>query len=328
MKKISILVPCYNEEAVLPQFYDRMRAVMDALPAYRFGILFVNDGSRDGTLAVMQQLHQQDDRVSYLELSRNFGKETAMIAGIDYIDGDAVVIMDADLQDSPELLPRLIACWEQGYQDVCAKRTSREGETFFKKWSSRMYYRILQRVSDIPIQLDVGDFRLLDRQCVEALRLMRESQRYTKGLFSWIGFRKTEVPFDRAPRAAGETKWNYWKLFNLAIEGITSFTIAPLRAASFLGCLLAAAALIYMLVIVFKTLAFGDPVAGYPSLLSIILFIGGTQLFFLGIMGEYLGRVFNESKRRPLYFVRMYNDEPVLGQRHLPNGERDASEFV
>lgn len=315
MKKISILVPCYNEEAVLNEFYQRTCSVIAGLSEYAFAFVFVNDGSRDHTIDIMRQLRAQDSRVSYVNLSRNFGKEIAMIAGIDYIDSDAMVIMDADLQDPPELLPEMLRYWEQGYMDVCAKRSSRAGETFFKKWSSHMYYRILQKVSDISIQPDVGDFRLLDRQCIEALKLMRESQRYTKGMFSWIGFEKKEILFDRDARAAGETKWNYWKLFNLAIEGITSFTIAPLRMASFAGCILAFLALLYMCFIVARTLIYGGDVAGYPSLISAILFIGGVQLLFLGIMGEYLGRIFNESKFRPLYLVKEHNGERIVKQK-------------
>ena len=314
-QKISILVPCYNEEAVLREFYARTSAVVERLGDYSFDFVFVNDGSQDGTLAILRELHQQDSRVSYVDLSRNFGKEAAMIAGIDYLDGDAAIIMDADLQDTPELIPEMIGWWEKGYDDVSARRRSRAGESFFKKWSSHAFYHILQKLSNIPVQPDVGDFRLLDRQCLNALRMLRESQRYTKGMFSWIGFNKKEILFDRAPRAAGETKWNYWKLMNLAIEGITSFTIAPLRAASFVGCLLALAAMAYMLVLVVRTLLWGNPVAGYPSLIAVILFIGGVQLLFLGIMGEYLGRIFNESKFRPLYLVKQYNEEFVVSQR-------------
>lgn len=223
--------------------------------------------------------------------------------------------MDADLQDPPELIPEMVSWWEKGYQDVSAKRRSRAGESFFKKWSSHAFYTILQKMSSVPMQRDVGDFRLLDKQCLNALRLMRESQRYTKGLFSWIGFEKKEVLFDRDARAAGKTKWNYWKLLNLAIEGITSFTIAPLRASAFVGCILAFIALLYMLFIVLRTLICGDDVPGYPSLVSIILFIGGIQLFFLGIIGEYLGRVFNESKFRPLYLVKDYNGQTVMDQK-------------
>ncbi len=304
---ISILVPCYNEEGALNLFYERTAAVIDSLQEYDFEILFVNDGSQDNTLSIMHELHQRDARVSYLNLSRNFGKEIAMIAGIDYLRGDAAIIMDADLQDPPELIPKMIYWWQQGYDDVSAKRSSRAGETFFKKWTSHTFYRILQHLTDIPIQPDVGDFRLLDRQCLDAVRLMRESQRYNKGIFSWIGFRKKEVLFARQARISGRSKWNYWKLLNLAIEGITSFSIAPLRMASFMGCLLALLSILYMAYIVIRTLLYGGDVPGYPSLVSIILFIGGIQLLFLGIIGEYLGRIFNESKCRPLYFVKDYN---------------------
>ena len=306
---ISILVPCYNEEAVLEKFYDRTSSIINNISNYNFQFVFVNDGSKDRTIEIMRSLRKQDARVNYVDLSRNFGKEIAMIAGIDYLTGDAAIIMDADLQDPPEMIPEMIYWWEQGYQDVCAKRRSRAGESFLKKWSSHTFYRILQKVSNIPIQPDVGDFRLLDKQCLNALRLMRESQRYTKGLFSWIGFEKKEILFDRDARAAGTTKWNYWKLTNLAIEGLTSFTIAPLRIASLLGCILSFLAIIYMTVIIIKTLVYGGDVAGYPSLISVILFIGGVQLLFLGIMGEYLGRIFNESKFRPLYFVKTVNGE-------------------
>ena len=244
-----------------------------------------------------------------------------MIAGIDYLTGDAAVIMDADLQDPPEMIPEMISWWEQGYDDISAKRRSRAGESFFKKWSSHTFYKILQKLSNIPVQPDVGDFRLLDKQCLNALRLMRESQRYTKGMFSWIGFNKKEILFDRDARAAGKTKWNYWKLVNLAIEGITSFTIAPLRAASCVGCILAFVAILYIAYIVIRTLIYGGDVAGYPSLISTILFIGGVQLFFLGIIGEYLGRVFNESKFRPLYLVKDYNGKIILNQ-DFPHGNR------
>ena len=285
------------------------------MPQYDFQFMFVNDGSRDHTLEIMRELHEEDSRVSYVDLSRNFGKEIAMIAGIDYLTGDAAIIMDADLQDPPELIPKMISWWEKGYQDVSAKRRSRAGESFFKKWSSHVFYTILQKMSSVPMQRDVGDFRLLDKQCLNALRLMRESQRYTKGLFSWIGFEKKEVLFDRDARAAGKTKWNYWKLLNLAIEGITSFTIAPLRASAFVGCILAFFAILYMLFIVLRTLICGEDVPGYPSLVSIILFIGGIQLFFLGIIGEYLGRVFNESKFRPIYLVKDYNGKTVMDQK-------------
>ena len=314
MKTITILVPCYNEEAVLKKFYDRVQSVIKKISDYEFAYLFINDGSNDQTLEIMRQLHKLDKHVHYLALSRNFGKEIAMIAGLDRVESDAVVIMDADLQDPPELLPEMIDWWQKGYKDVCAKRRSRDGESWFKKWSSHTYYKLLQRLTNVPIQIDVGDFRLLDRQCIEALKLFRESQRYTKGMFSWIGFDKKEILFDRDARAAGQTKWNYWKLLNLAIEGITSFSMAPLRIASFLGCILSITSMIYMLIVIFKTIIFGEDVKGYPSLVSIILFIGGVQIFFLGIIGEYLGRIFNESKQRPLYLVKEFDGEIVIKQ--------------
>lgn len=312
MKSITILVPCYNESASLHLFYERMADVMGKIDEYVFHILFVNDGSRDSTLDIMRKLHAADARVSYLDLSRNFGKETAMIASLDYCDSDAVIFMDADLQDPPELIPQMIREWENGYIDVYAKRKSRKGESWFKKFSSHLYYRILQKLTDIEIQVDVGDFRLLDRQAVQALRAMRERQRYTKGMFSWIGYKKKEILFDRDERIAGETKWNYLKLFGLAIDGITSFTIVPLRMASVFGIIISFVAFLYIVFVVARTLLYGDPVAGYPSLISILLFIGGVQLIVLGIIGEYLGRIFNESKQRPVYLISEYNGEKII----------------
>lgn len=322
MKTVTILVPAYNEEAVLEQLYERLKIVMDDLPVYHFELLFVNDGSRDQTLAIIKDLRKQDERVAYVDLSRNFGKEVAMIAGLDHAKGDAVIIIDADLQDPPELIPEMIAYWEQGYDDVYAKRRSRAGESWLKKWTSSAFYKLLQKMTRIPIQEDTGDFRLLDRRCVEALKQLRETQRYTKGMFSWIGYNKKEILFDRDPRAAGETKWNYAKLLDLAIEGITSFTTAPLRISAFFGCVISFFAFLYMIWIITKTLLFGEPVAGYPSLMTVILFLGGIQLLSLGILGEYLGRVFNETKNRPLYFVDEYNDEKVLNQKEDYEKER------
>jgi polyisoprenyl-phosphate glycosyltransferase len=312
MKTLTILIPAYNEEEVLHQLYDRLNSVLSSIPHYEFEILFVNDGSTDQTLSIIKQLRKGDQRISYIDLSRNFGKEIAMIAGLDYAKGDAVIIIDADLQDPPELIPEMIRYWELGYDDVYAKRRSRAGESWLKKWTAKKFYRLLKKTTRIPIQEDTGDFRLLDRRCVEALKKMRESQRYTKGMFSWIGYNKKEILFDRDPRAAGKTKWNYFKLLDLAIEGITSFTTLPLRLSSIFGMVISLIAFIYMIWIITKTLLFGEPVKGYPSLMSVILFLGGIQLLSLGIIGEYLGRIFNETKNRPLYFVDEYNDEKVL----------------
>jgi polyisoprenyl-phosphate glycosyltransferase len=309
MKQISILIPAYNEEEVLYSLYYRLIKVFDSIPNYFFEILFVNDGSKDNTLNIIKELRETDQRVSYVNLSRNFGKETAMIAGLDYAQGDAVIILDADLQDPPELIPEMISYWEQGYDDVYAKRRNRAGETWIKKWTAKTFYKLLKKTTRIPIQENTGDFRLLDRRCVEALKQMRETQRYTKGMFSWIGYNKKELLFDRDPRAAGETKWNYIRLVDLAIEGITSFTTAPLRFSAFFGFIISIFAFIYMIWIILKTLLFGEEVIGYPSIMTVILFLGGIQLLSIGIIGEYLGRIFNETKKRPLYFVEEYNDE-------------------
>ncbi|WP_147534145.1 glycosyltransferase family 2 protein [Bacillus marasmi] len=315
MKKITILIPAYNEQDVLYQLYNRLSTVINQLPRYRFELLFVNDGSKDETLNIIKSLRKQDNRVSYVDLSRNFGKEIAMIAGLDYALGDAVIILDADLQDPPELIPEMISYWEDGYDDIYAKRKSRAGESWLKKWTSRAFYRVLQKITRVPIQEDTGDFRLLDSRCVEALKQLRETQRYTKGMFSWIGYNKKEILFDRDPRAAGETKWNYIKLVDLAIEGITSFTTNPLRLSSIFGFTVSIFAFMYMIWVILKTIIMGEPVAGYPSLMTIILFLGGIQLISLGIIGEYLGRVFNETKGRPLYFVDEYNDEKALNKK-------------
>ncbi|HZM64570.1 MAG TPA: glycosyltransferase family 2 protein [Candidatus Saccharimonadales bacterium] len=306
-KKISILIPAYNEQEVLLHLYERLGKLAGQTPNYDFEFLFINDGSRDKTLEIIKEYAAKDDRVAYVNLSRNFGKETAMIAGLDHVTGDATVIIDADLQDPPELIPKMIGYWEEGYDDVYARRSSRAGESWIKKTTSEVFYRILQKSTNIPIQQDTGDFRLLSRRCVEALRQFRESQRYTKGMFSWIGYKKKEILYDRDPRAAGETKWNYFKLVNFAIDGITSFTTAPLRVSSVLGLLVSLAAFVYILFLVFRTAFYGTDLAGYPSMMAVILFLGGVQLLSLGVIGEYIGRIFNETKQRPLYFVEEYH---------------------
>lgn len=306
-KTISILIPAYNEAAGLHHLYERLDKLSLDTPHYDFEFLFVNDGSRDRTLEIIKQLTAKDQRISYVNLSRNFGKETAMIAGLDHVRGDATVIIDADLQDPPELVPEMISYWEQGYDDVYARRVSRAGETWLKKVTSAAFYRVLQKSTRIPIQQDTGDFRLLDRRCVEALKQLRESQRYTKGMFSWIGYKKKEITYSRDPRFAGETKWNYFKLFDLAIEGIVSFTTVPLRWSSLLGSLISGVAFLYILYLLIRPF-FGVPTgAGYSSLMAVILFLGGVQLLSLGIIGEYIARIFNETKHRPLYFVEEYH---------------------
>lgn len=310
-KKISILIPVYNEEESICMLYNRLKMVLENID-YDHEILFVNDGSKDNSLRMIQKLRKEDPCVSYLNLSRNYGKEIAMAAGFDYILGDAVIIMDADLQDPPELIPEMVSFWEQGYDDVYAKRRNREGESWLKKKTSFWFYRILKKLSKVEIQEDTGDFRLLDRRAIEAIRKIKEQHRYTKGFFSWIGFNKKEILFDRDPRIAGTTKWNYFKLLDLAIEGIISFSAMPLRISTILGFMIAIFSFIYMIYVIIKTLLFGDPVAGYPSLVSLILFLSGIQFIILGVIGEYLGRVFNETKNRPLYFIDEYNNEKVI----------------
>ncbi len=308
MKTISILIPAYNEAPVLDQLMTRLGNLASNVKDYEFEFLFVNDGSKDKTLEIIKGFAEIDPRVSYVNLSRNFGKEIGMIAGLDHVTGDATVVIDADLQDPPELIPEMIKLWEEGYDDVYAKRKSREGETALKKFTSRMYYKTLQSITRIPIQEDTGDFRLLDRRVVEALKEFRESQRNTKAMFSWVGFHKKEILYDRDPRAAGETKWNYVKLIELAIDGITSFTTAPLRIATYAGILVSLGTFIYLIILVFRTIFFGTDLAGYPSTMAVILFLGGVQLLSLGIIGEYVGRIFNETKQRPLYLIEEYHN--------------------
>lgn len=278
---------------------------------YEWEYLFVNDGSRDKTLQQLEQLREKDSRCCYVDLSRNFGKEAAMLAGFDYITGDAVVIMDADLQHPPHVIPQMIAKWEEGFDDVYARRVTRGKESWLRKKLTTYYYRLLSKSSRIDVLPNVGDFRLLDRQCVEALKSMREQGRYTKGMYCYIGFRKCAVDFETQDRVAGESSMNLRNLVSLALEGIMSYTTAPLRFATIMGVIVSLASFLYALWILIKTLIWGDPVAGFPTLMVIILFLGGVQLLSLGIIGEYLGRVYNESKNRPVYFARTYNGKRV-----------------
>jgi glycosyltransferase involved in cell wall biosynthesis len=311
MKKISILIPCYNEEKSLPLLYPELVKLIDSNPNYEWELMFVNDGSKDQTLELLRQLRQQDNRVNYVDLSRNFGKETAMLAGFDHVTGDCMVIIDADLQHPPTLIPEMIKWWEQGYDDVYAKRKSRGKESWLRKQLSLTFYKILQRSSRFDVLQNVGDFRLLDRCCINALKKMRESERYTKGMYSWIGFKKKDVEFVQGDRIAGESSWHYKQLFSFAIDGITSFTTTPLRISTVIGFIVSLFAFLYMIVVFVKALIWGDPVQGYPTLVILILFLGGIQLLSLGIIGEYIGRIYNETKNRPDYIVREFNNEKV-----------------
>ena len=299
---LAIVVPAYNEAQVIDSFHERLGAVLDGIDANAH-IVYVDDGSQDETWACLCALADRDPRVEAMRLSRNFGKEAALTAGLDQVDADAVVVIDADLQDPPEVIPALIARWREGNDVVYATRGERDGETRTKKFTSAAFYRVMERVSDTPLPRDTGDFRLLSRRAVEALRGLRERQRFMKGLFAWIGYRQAAVTYHRDARYAGSTKWNYWRLTNLAVEGITSFSTAPLRIATWLGVSAATLAFLYGLWVLLKVLIWGDPVRGYPTLMVVILFLGGAQLLALGVIGEYVGRTYSESKRRPLYYV-------------------------
>lgn len=302
---ISIVVPVYNEQEVLLEFHRRLSAVLDTLNV-RAQTIYVNDGSTDRTLDLVSELCSRDARVAFLDLSRNFGKEIALTAGIDHAEGDAVIVIDADLQDPPELIPELLKHWLEGYDVVYAKRTTRDGESFLKKATAFIFYRLIRFVSRVNIPEDTGDYRLLSRRAVDSLKQLREQHRYMKGLFAWIGYPQKAVPYQRDARLAGTTKWNYWRLWNFALEGITSFTTAPLKIATYIGLITALGAFLYGIYIIVRTLIYGNPVAGYPSLLVAILFLGGMQLLSIGIVGEYLGRMFDETKKRPLYFLKAY----------------------
>lgn len=309
---LSIVVPVYNEQEVLPEFQKRLSKVLDDLQAST-EIIYVNDGSRDKSLLLLHQLRNTDERVAVVNLSRNFGKEIALTAGLDHSRGKAVIVIDADLQDPPELIPELIARWRDGFDVVYATRITRDGETLAKRFTALCFYRIMKAMSQVEIPVNTGDFRLLSRRAVDSLCQLREQHRFMKGLFAWIGYPQTSVPYNRDPRFAGKTKWNYWKLWNFALEGITSFSTAPLKVASYFGLATAASAFAYAIWIIYKTIRFGDPVAGYPSLVVIVLFLGGIQLTTLGIIGEYLSRMFNEVKQRPLYIVETYQGPQQAG---------------
>lgn len=311
-RTLTVLVPCYNEQETLPILFERMSNLIDSKPkGLVLSLLFVDDGSKDDTRTLIRQYASTHSYVRYIFLSRNFGKEKAMLAGIHHTDTDGLVIMDADLQDPPELIPEMAKYWFEGYEDVYARRRSRKGESWAKKFTSRMYYRILQKVSRISIQEDTGDFRLLDRRCVDALKRLNESERNSKALFSWIGFRKYEFLYDRDARAAGSSKWKLGRLIRLALDGITSFTTAPLKLATWVGLGVSLLAIVYALVILFRTLAMGVDLPGYASTMIAILLLGGLQLLSLGIIGEYLGRVFMQTKDRPNYLIEESNLEDM-----------------
>ena len=315
MKLVTIVLPAYNEELSFPLIIKCMDQVRRENPNYEWEFLLINDGSTDSTLLQMKHLHEVDCHFNYIDLSRNYGKEIAMMAGFDYAKGDAMIIMDADMQHPVDVIPEMLKYWEEGYDDVYAQRQGSK-ESWMKRKTSQWYYRLLQSLTNVPIQKDTGDFRLLDRSCIEALKQMRETGRNTKGLYSWIGFHKKGIYYQQQLRQEGISKWSTFSLINLAMIGITSFTTAPLRLASFLGLFVSFVAFAYLIYIIIVTSIYGDPVQGYPTIMVTMLFLGGVQLLGLGILGEYLGGVFNEVKRRPGYFINSYNgDRPNTGHQ-------------
>ncbi|MBI1365839.1 MAG: glycosyltransferase [Alphaproteobacteria bacterium] len=299
---LSVVCPAFNEEETLPAFHRAVRKTMKDLDQ-AFEVVFVNDGSRDETLSLMRQLRERHPNTTIVDLSRNFGKEIALAAGLDAAKGDAVVVIDADLQDPPELIGEMIEGWREGYDVVYAQRRRRRGESWLKRWTAAAFYRVMRAAGPVPLPENVGDFRLMSRKAVDAICQMRERHRMMKAVFAWAGFPSKVVRYDRNPRAAGATKWNYWKLWNLSLEGLTSSTLLPLKLSTYVGFAVAAGAFLMGAFFLFKKLFFGDPVQGFSSMIVVMLFLGGVQLCVLGVMGEYLGRVFNETKNRPLYFA-------------------------
>jgi glycosyltransferase involved in cell wall biosynthesis len=303
---LSVVVPVHNESAVLPEFHDIVSEVMNATEC-AYELIYIDDGSTDDSIDILNSIRSNDDRVAVIELSRNFGKEVALTAGLDHACGDAVIIIDADLQDPPELIHTFLREWRAGYDVAYGKRIDRRGESKMKILTAKWFYRVLNYLSDVEIPEDVGDFRLLSRRAVDALLAMPERRRYMKGLYAWIGFPQKSIPYVRQPRAAGVTTWNYWRLWNFALEGITSFSDVPLKVATYLGVATSGFAFIYGLFLLVRTLLWGNPVPGYPSLIIVMLFLGGVQLICLGIIGEYLARTYHETKSRALYFVKGYH---------------------
>ncbi|WP_330720845.1 glycosyltransferase family 2 protein [Paenibacillus polymyxa] len=299
--KITIIAPMFNEGDNVFVFYEKIYKV---LQGYSYEILCINDGSKDNTLKKLKQIAENDFNLKIIDLSRNFGKEIAMTAGLKYASGDVVIPIDSDLQDPPELIPLLIEKWQEGFDVVYATRLKRDGETWIKKLTAHLFYRTIKKITKVEIPADTGDFRLMSRQVVDALNQLPERQRFMKGLFSWVGFRQTSITYHRDARLAGKSSFNYWKLWNFAIEGITSFSFAPLQISTYLGVLTAICSLVYAFYLIVRTIFFGNPVAGYPSLMVAILFFGGVQLITLGIIGEYIGRIYSETKQRPLFLVK------------------------
>lgn len=309
MKKVSVIIPCYNEVQSIPLLYEELCRLAQSESMYEWEFLFVNDGSQDTTMEVLAGLRKLDKRCNYVDLSRNYGKEVALLAGFDFVTRDCAAIMDADLQHPPRIVHEMLRKWEEGYDDVYARRVTRGKESFLRKRLSLTYYKLLSKSTRLDVLPNVGDFRLLDRCCLDALRQMREQNRYTKGMYCYVGFKKTYVDFETQDRVAGQSSMSYRTLIRLAIEGLTAYTTSPLRWAAGIGVIVSLVSFLYAIWFLIKTIVWGEPVVGFPTLMITMLFLGGVQLLSLGIIGEYLGQVFNETKNRPVYFVRTFNDE-------------------
>lgn len=310
MKKISIIVSCYNEEETIPHFYKEVKKVIKEMKNYSFELIFIDDGSKDQTLNILKDLAIQDKIIRYISFSRNFGKEAAMLAGLDYSKGDYVTLMDADLQDPPKILPEMIrVIEEENYDCVGTRRVTRKGEPPIRSFFARAFYKIINRMSKVEMVDGARDYRLMTRQMVNSILQCREYNRYSKGLWSFVGYKTKWIEFENVERVAGETKWSFWKLFKYAIEGIVAFTTVPLTLAAFLGIMLCFIAFIFIIIIILKTIVWGDPVEGWPSLACIIIFVSGIQLFFMGVFGEYLAKMYLEIKKRPIYIVKETEEE-------------------
>lgn len=310
MEKISLVVPCYNEEEVLPYFYEEFEKVADCLTEYQMEVIFVDDGSKDQTLKIVKSFAKSDKRVKYLSFSRNFGKEAAIYAGFQHADGDYIAMLDADLQDPPSLLPEMVkAVKDEGYDSVATRRVSRKGEPPIRSFFARCFYKLINKISSAEIMDGARDYRLMTRQFKDAILDMAEYNRFSKGIFGWVGFKTKWLEFENVERKAGETKWSFWKLFKYSLEGIVGFSTAPLAMVSVLGLGVCAVAFVFLIVILVKTLCFGDPVAGWPSMTCIILMLGGIQLLCMGILGMYLSKTYLETKKRPIYICGETNIE-------------------
>ena len=302
-KTLSLLVPMYNESEALDAFFTELNTVLSQLTNIDYEIICVNDGSSDTTLEKLQAFAISDDRIKIVSFSRNFGKEPAMTAAIDYATGDAVIPIDADLQDPPEIILEMVKLWQEGFDVVNAKRASRELDTLAKRTTADLFYKLFNSISEYPIPENVGDYRLMDKRVVDIIKQLPEKDRFMKGIYAWAGFKTTTVEFQRQNRVSGNTTFNYWKLWNFALTGFTSFTTAPIRVGTYLGLIVSLCAFVYGFFIILKTLVTGVDVPGYASLLVTVLFLGGIQLFFLGMLGEYIGRIYKEVKNRPIYVV-------------------------